>query len=384
MNPRHIRTLLAAISLTVAGTAYADDADETPHLKFSPIGTILLDGATYFGPDHSDFPSGVAIPEARIGVNASYGRWAIRIEVGTAYNKVALKDVYFQYEFNPQNRIRLGALVHHFGYQNATAACMKATMIEPMSNTVFNTGQMLGLQYYHTGDKLFATASVHAEPDAISRATGGAGLSSTAYGIRTRLAWHPLISSGRMFQIGASGAFMTPDGENHDSFTLSSNFPTKVAQVTAVKAVIGDARNRWQFSPELMASYGRVALEGQYIYARVNRKEGLPGFDSWGAYATLRGIVKGPDYTYSKAAGGIGLPAPGSLEALVTYNYTTLNDAGAGIWGGRTSDIAGVVNYYINPWMIARLRYGYTWVHDRAAEGPDRLGVLQARLMVLF
>lgn len=357
-------------------------------LEFTPIGTLLLDGALYASPQKDAFGDGVSIPEVRLGGLLSYQKWGVKIEVGTAYNKVALRDLYFQYTFSDKNIIRLGAQTQHFGYLNSTAACMKVTMIEPMPNSVFNAGQIIGLQYFHTGRHFFGVGSAYVEPDATGLVIGEGGMHMMGYGLRSRLAWHPWSEDGKMLQIGISGDFSSPQNDKsagtHESFSYSANFPTKVAQVKAIGATVHDAMNRWQFTPELMASYGRMALESQYFFSRVNRRHDLPAFTGYGAYVTLRGLAIGNAYSYSYAMGGIATPSPKSLELVADYNYTCLSDRSSGIYGGRSSDLSLTANYYINRWMVARLRYGYTWIHDREAADPDRLGALQARLQIIF
>ena len=389
MRFHRLTSILGAAIATASSILPANGALRLDNgLEFNPIGTLLIDGALYASPQKDSFGDGVAIPEVRIGSLLSYGKWGAKIEIGTAYNKVALRDLYFQYTFSSTDLIRLGAQTQHFGYLNSTAACMKVTMIEPMPNSVFNAGQIIGLQYFHTDPKWFGVASAYVEPDATGLVIGEGGMHMTGYGLRARLAWHPMIEDGKMLQVGISGDFASPQNDRstgeHDSFSYSANFPTKVAQVSAVGARVYDAMNRWQFTPELMASYGRVALETQYFFSRVNRRHDLPAFTGYGAYATLRGLAIGRDYSYSTAMGGIATPAPKSLELVGNYSYTCLSDRSCGIYGGRASELSLTANYYINRWMIARLRYGYTWVHDRAAEGPDRLGALQARLQIIF
>ncbi len=383
------RHLAAALLLSVSAFSTALAGLRLDNgLEFTPIGTLLIDGALYASPQKDCFGDGAAIPEVRIGSIVKYGRWSAKIEIGTAYNKVALRDLYFQYDFSGSDLIRLGAQVHHFGYMNSTAACNRTTMIETVNNSVFNSAHIIGLQYFHTDPKWFGTACAYVEPDATAMVIGEGGLKKMGYGLRARLAWHPFIEDGRMLQIGMSGDFTTPQHDRaegtHDKFTYSANFPTKVDQVKAIGITVDRARNRWQFTPELMAAYGRLGLESQYYFSQVNRLDHLHAFNAYGAYVTLRGIAIGGDYTYSRALGGIATPAPKTLEFVASYNYTCLSDASAGLYGGRLSDLSVNANYYINRWMTARLRYGYTWIHDRAAEGPDRLGALQARLQIIF
>ncbi|MBD5203768.1 MAG: ATPase [Bacteroidales bacterium] len=404
MKKTTVTPLLGLLALCCSASAFGNssspatgDTDnirpvETDKLKITPIGTLLMDGALYASPQKSEFPDGVCIPDVRLGVTASIGRhWNAKIEVGYAYNKVLLKDVWMQYDFSATDQLRVGLQMQHFGYQNSTAACMKVTMIEPVSNSVFNEGHMIGLTWYHNADKYFTTLSAHAEPKTSSLLLGKDEMRREGYGLRTRLVARPLHKEGLMVQAGVSGAFLTPQynggsgkEDTHDSFSFGANFPTKVTLHSAIHSTVSHAMNLWKFTPELMFCYGRAAIESQYFFMQVNRRQGLPAYRATGAYATLRGIILGQDYTYNMAVAGIATPRPKSLEGVVSYNYTSLSDSRSMIFGGRLNDISVGLNYYINRYMVAKLRYGYTHTWDRADTPSMSLNTVQARLQFIF
>ncbi|MCM1153062.1 MAG: porin [Muribaculum sp.] len=380
--------LAAVLGAVISFPAFA--APEKDAVKFTPVGTLLLDGALYSSPQKEEFPDGVAVPDVRLGMQASYDKWTVKLEASYAYGKVVLKDMWMQYKFSDTDWLRAGLQMQQFGYQNATAACMKVTMIEPISNTVFNEPHMIGLQWFHSADKYFTTLSAHVEPKSSSILIGKDEMSQQGYGFRTRLVGRPWHSEGKMLQIGFSGAFLSPqyskgeDGDVRDAFSLNANFPTKVTLVSAIGTDVGKAMNQWKFTPELMACYGRVAVESQYFFMQINRRENLQAFRASGAYATLRGIVLGKDYQYNMALAGIDTPRKGSLEAVASYNYTTLSDRKAGIFGGRVNDLSVGLNYYFNKYIIGKFRYSYTHRWDRSGVEPMDLNAFQIRLQAIF
>ncbi|MBD5307373.1 MAG: ATPase [Bacteroides sp.] len=359
-------------------------------LELTPLGTMLLDGATYAGENHKYFHTGAAIPEARLGALMTMGRWSARLEVGYAYNKVLLKDAYFQFDIDSHNYLRAGQTVHQFGLQNSTAACQKVTMIETENNTIFNESQMIGLMYVHADSTIFATASLHTESGATTSLTGGpGGLSGQSLGLRTRSVWHPFTDFSRgVAQIGLSAGFSTPEhpkNEDEDSyFSFSCNYPTRVNNVRAIGATIEDPRNLWKLSPELLLGYRRIALESQYYYMRVNRLHDLRHYSASGAYALLRGVLLGPDYEYSYGAGGIGTPRPGTLEGVLCWNWSNLSDSGVSLRGGRLVDYSLTLNYHINKFMTFRLRGGFVHVWDREGFADGNLASVQGRLQLIF
>lgn len=363
-------------------------AQEEPKLIVKPSGRILFDAA-YIDPQHQEdqLNSGVGIPDMRVGVGFTYGQWKGKIDMGYAYGKVNMKDVFLQYDIDKKNFIRGGYFIHQYGYQSCTSSSFKETMEEPHSNAVFNNDRMIGLMYEHTEDKFLATASVVVETDAMKQTSDATD--KQALGAMTRLVYHPTIERGNMFHVGISGgiegARYSSDKElNHKQFTLSTRWPMRVAKVNAQQAVVTDAKLMYKFSPELFYSKGRFAVIGQYFWNRITRESGLHSFTGSGAYVTLRGLIKGRDYSYTKTDGGLATPDPGNMELCLQYNYTSLSDASAGIYGGYLNDWALCYNFYPNKYMIWRVRASYTKVTNRSGFEDNHATILETRFQVKF
>lgn len=380
------KILLPAIALACMAPAFAQ-TDDSPKLKISPTGRILLDGALYSGNTHDLFKPGIEMPDARVGVKASYGKWNAKIDIGYAYGKVGLKDIYMQYNFDEHNLIRGGNFIHQYGLQSATSSSMKCTMEEPASNEVFNAPRQLGVMYEYSGDKVLATASFHVEPQSVFLNPNQMG--KEGYGVLSRVIARPVHSDGKTIQFGISGGFATPQYDsdeelNHHSFTIAGNFPTRVSKVKAVSATVDNAMNMFKFTPELLLSYNRVALEAQYFFNRYNRRDHIHAFTGQGAYVTARGLLKGDRYGYNMLDGGLATPDPGNMELVLSYNYTTLTNPSAGVFGGRVNDVSATFNYYINKYMLFRFRYSYTHRWDSNIGPKVDLSAFQARLQIIF
>ena len=143
MKPLYLSIVAAAVALS----ATAQDTENT--LSIKPTGRILADGAVYFpGNEKENFVSGVAIPDVRVGVKASYGKWKAKIDLGFAYSKVNMKDIYVEYDFNSSNLLRAGYFVQQFGLNSVTSSSMKETEEEATSNEFFNANpRSLGIMY---------------------------------------------------------------------------------------------------------------------------------------------------------------------------------------------------------------------------------------------
>ena len=377
--------LTIAMALTVAA---AVQAQNEPKLEVKPSGRILFDAA-YLSPQNNkdELKSGVGIPDVRAGVGFTYGKWKAKIDMGYAYAKVNMKDVWLQYTFDKENFLRGGYFIHQYGYQSCTSSSFKETMEEPQSNAAFNNDRMLGLMYEHTTKNFLITVSGVVETDAMKQTTNVTG--SEGIGAMTRLVWHPHTERGNIFHIGSSGGiegarYSSDEELNHKQFTLSSNWPTRVAKVKAQQAVITDAKTMYKFSPEILFSKGRFAAVGQYFLNKITRNNDLSAFNGSGAYVTLRGIIKGDAYKYTMNDGGIDTPDPGIMELVLQYNYTALSDYRAGIYGGYLNDWTLGYDYYLNKYMIWRVRASYTKVTNRAGFEDNELFALETRLQVKF
>lgn len=382
-----MKKLLLSLAICAIAMPVVAQTDSEPQLTVRPTGRILLDGALYSGNTHDLFDPGVAITDARAGVAASYGKWGAKVDIGYAYGKVSLKDIYLEYNFNDRNLLRGGNFIHQYGLQSATSSSMKVTMEEPTSNEVFNDPRLLGVMYEHSADKWLATASLHVE--AKSSLLHANKMQKQGYGALSRVIARPIHDDGKTVQFGISGGFATPQYSddrdlNHHIFELGGNFPTRVDNVKALNATVTNAMNMFKFTPELLLSYNRVALEAQYFFNRYNRRADRHAFTGQGAYVTLRGLLVGNKYGYNMLDGGLATPSPKNLELVLSYNYTTLTDPKAGIFGGRLNDVSATVNYYINKYMIFRFRYAYTHRWDSNIGPKVDLSSFQARLQVIF
>ena len=378
-------TWLMAVGLSLSTAVWAQ---EEPKLVVKPSGRILMD-ASYVHADHQedDLRSGVGIPDMRVGVGFTYGQWKGKIDMGYAYGKVNMKDVWIQYDFDKQNFVRGGYFIHQYGYQSCTSSSFKETMEEPQSNAVFNNDRMPGIMFEHTDAKALATVSLVVETDAMKQTTDKTG--DEAVGALTRLVYHPHTERGNMFHIGISGGiegarYSSDPALNHKHFTLASRWPMRVAKVNAQEAVVTDAKVMYKFTPEVLYSSGRFAVAAQYFWNRISRSNGLHSFTGTGAYVTLRGLIKGRNYSYTMNDGGLATPDPGNMELCLQYNYTSLSDASAGIRGGYLNDWALCYNYYPNKYMIWRIRASLTKVTNRSGFDDNNVSILETRFQVKF
>lgn len=368
-------------------------ADDNTKFKITPSGRILIDGAFYASPEHHIFKNGMAIPEARLGAKMSYGKWSSWIDVGFAYGKVGLRNMWIQYDFNPHNSLRVGNFLQPFGYQSPTTANNKPTFEQPIASALFTPGLQLGGMYTFQNASFYSATAFHVESSALTNVMNYPLFNQQGLTFLTRFVWRnkdshvegkPIINTGISLGFSTPDSHLVDNQDIHDGFTISANFPTKVNTTQAVGAVIGEAKNRFKLTPELVFAYKRMALESQYFFQTIARKNGLKPYNAQSVYVTLRGILIGGNYTYNSTSAHLNNPNKNALEFVADYNYSTLSDAKAGIFGGRANSLSLTLNYYFNPYITARLNYSLTHTWDKNDQMPMTQNAFQLRLMVLF
>jgi len=369
----------------VMGFAAAANAQENK-LVVKPSGRILMDAAFLNSSNKAvdeQCVDGVNVPDIRIGMKVSYGKWEGKADIGYARGSVSPKDIFIQYNFNKQNFLRGGYFVHQFGYQSATSSSFKVSMEEPETHSAFGVGgRLVGLMYEHSDDKFMGTGSVYTDAQSFKKQTNQTGYQGT--GLLTRLVYHPFIEKGNLFHVGI-GLNYELAAENRSNMEFKAPYPVRVAGINAIGAKITDAKSDFKFSGELMAAKGHVGIEGQYIFMNVDRKGDAKSYNAWGAYGNLRFLLNN-EYEYVKNDAGIATPAPKSWELVAAYNYTDMNDAKAGFHGGKLSDWALTMNYYINKYMIWRVsghivRAGES---DYSGFNKNTFRVIETRLQFKF
>ena len=369
----------------VMGCAAAANAQENK-LVVKPSGRILMDAAFLNSSNKTvdeQCVDGVNVPDIRIGMKVSYGKWEGKADIGYARGSVSPKDIFIQYNFNKQNFLRGGYFVHQFGYQSATSSSFKVSMEEPETHSAFGVGgRLVGLMYEHSDDKFMGTGSIYTDAQSFKKQTNHTGYQGS--GFLTRLVYHPLIEKGNLFHVGI-GLNYELAAENRSNMEFKAPYPVRVAGINAIGAKITDAKSDFKFSGELMAAKGHVGIEGQYIFMNVDRKGDAKSYNAWGAYGNLRFLLNN-EYEYVKNDAGIATPAPKSWELVAAYNYTDMNDAKAGFHGGKLSDWALTMNYYINKYMIWRVsghivRAGES---DYSGFNKNTFRVIETRLQFKF
>lgn len=381
-NKLTLSIVAASLSLSSFSVTAENIKDQ---IKLKPSALILLDAAGYLGNDNDQFESGVAIPDVRIGLQATFCEsWFAKIDVKYANKKVSPCDIYIQKIFNERHDIKIGSFIYQFGLQAAYPSFLKPMYEAPGADLAMAFDRLLGAQYTYNGTRWFFAGAIHAGPKAIEFSTNQRGRSE--WGALFRTLWRPRHQHGDILSVGISGAANTAQNlkeqDCHDYYTLMLPFPTQVSCVTAASATLDNVKGVYRFSPEFLIAKGKWAFETQYYLLNAQRKNGQASYTAQGGYGYIRFLARGDRFNYSAINGGIALPRPGQVEIVGGVDYVSLTDNH--IEGGRLMTASVTGNWFINKYLTWRLRTGYSHrTHHLGAPDIDNF-TFETRLMFLY
>lgn len=363
-------------------------------IQVSPIGRIHLDGAAYLPTGHG-FNNGMAISEIRVGGLARYQDWTTRIEIGYSYGKIGLKDIYMQKKVNQTDYLRLGYFIPQFGIRGGGSSSMKPSMLPTVSESFFRTmNRKVGVMYTNAADDHLVSASAFVGGRSMTLNATQQGLVSAGASLRSII--HPFTRPGAIFHAGVSLFYETAshtqtsaDGEESISEgfrSYSANFPTAVSNVPMLKANLTDITGDFKLAPEIVASKGPFALESQASFLACPSKSSNAVYSAFGTYTNLRLLINGDnEYRYNNSDASLSNPGAGSLELVAAFDYTN-SDSNKPQFDihGISRDYSLTLNYYINKYMIARLRYSTTNVSFSSVAPQSYMNAIQARLQFVF
>lgn len=374
--------------LTVFAQTIEIKTTDNESVKITPTGRFYLDGASYID-DETDLGNGVYMNDIRVGLKAKYKQFDIKVDVGFAGGKVSAKDVFAQYNLNKSSYVRAGHFAEPFGIDHMESSSNIKFITANASSFAFSPGRKLGIEYIGWNKYMWVGAGLFGDGDSMNNSIDGDdGFSATG-----RWVFNPLQKKGEIFHLGLSGSYRKADAAGYDadgeankkSIAFGSRLNTNVEKRKGLNAVINNADYQAKYAIELIGAYGPVFLQAEYFNALVERKNDLPTYKASGAYAQIGLLAIGGDYAYSASWARMAAPKPKSLEFVLRYNYTDLNDDNSGIKGGVMSDWSFAANYYLNKYVMFRLNYSYMSLGEKNpfAAGED-IHSLQARVQVVF
>ncbi len=317
-----------------------------------------------------------------------------------ALTKISFRHVYLQVNELPWlGHVRVGHFKEPISLEELTSRRFISLMERSIGMIAFTPKYNTGLMVFdHSWDqrKTWAIgafkAAIPSSPPIIKNDEGG--LAATC-----RFTWLPLADdpsvNRRLLHTGISYSYRDSD----DAMERFRGFPnSRLAPYMVDTGQIGGI-DSWQLvGGEVAAVFDSFHIQSEYIGARVHRP-GMEDLNYYGAYLTAGYFLTGEHRTYKRSAGKFARIKPlenffrccsddgrmatglGAWQIVYRCSYVYLNDAG--VWGGRATEQAVGLNWYLNPYTRVMFDYANAHISPDTRTQTD-INIFNSRVQIDF
>ncbi|MBU2761447.1 OprO/OprP family phosphate-selective porin [Acidithiobacillus sulfurivorans] len=420
-------SMLAAFVLSPL--AHADDKsllssslakEKSDDFSLNLGGRIQADYATYFN-NPIEGSAGAKLRRARIFTSGNIAReWGFKFQYEFTDTAAAgFKDAYFTYLGLPNSTVTLGQSKTFFSMDQLNSSNDNVMMERPLLEALDAYGdRRMGLKLTTHGDNWmlglggFMNALDEKQVTSYSGIVRSGTNKNTAlstktsntnqsgiYTISGRATYVPVHSEGSDLYFGANLNY-TGFGEQNKAALYATRPETSVASTKLLEAYVSNPSSQFQYTLETAAVAGPFSIEGAYVGANVSRRNGLPTASFNGYYVQASYILTGQSRNFKPKIGEFhylkDIGPGGAWEVALRYDRLNMNDAKAGIYGGRGSNITAGINWYANEHVRLMLDYSHAHIGDIPTSAPagasyvnsplynTDLNILQLRGQFLF
>lgn len=408
--------------------------------SFRVGGRVAMDGAYYFD-DYTDRGSGAKFQSARIRLFSQIGK-AIDIKLDfDLISKSVIKDAYLRWHTNKNGFLKFGNYAEPFSAEN-----IQSTMDYPFINKsatveAFGTGRALGFSYRYYHNYFWVEGGLFSQKLATEYNQGDMGYSASArlLGRMTNDNWNFHIGGSFNYRRPDANGFTNGSDDYNRSVVFASGLESSIDGTKFLNATVNNVKGVFKYGIEGMANFRNIYVKGEYIYTKSIREKDWEYnfqnslgsllstmFPTMSAYKKFMGedtpaafsgytveagvLLFGGNYKYNSIEALMNRPKGKSLELVLRYNHTNLNDIMDGnifyngsfytsslhasfglkdqsIAGGEANTFTVGLNYYITDNIVTRLNYSYQKVDNQyniPLSLDKNLHSIQARLAFEF
>lgn len=344
-------------------------------------GRLELDANFFFGEDKTRLGNGVEIRRARLGVFGTMWRvWDYNLEVSFGGNQVSIADAYIRFNGFQPLPLTLGQDEVFFSIGSLTSDRWQVFQERAMIINAFVGNKLMGRR------RLGVSALTHWDAWTVSGGFYGGGIGNGArqfdesWGTAGRVTFAPITvatdpsdeAATRVLHFGGSAYYR--DFGHKPGLTFASYPAAHQAPSLVNTGVISGAEDILLLGGEVSAVWGSFHAQGEYIHARVGRKNGLPDPDFDGWYVQAGYFLTGDSRHYDEEEAEFERVFPeqggwGAWEIAARYGTIDLTDSG--ILGGVERNFTVALNWWATSTILFRLNY----IHARTDPTSIAAGV---------
>lgn len=344
----------------------------------------LLDAAVSgYGKEHAQ--GYYNLEDFRVGFKAACGQYEVKADIGLGDEKVAVKDMLFSYYFKHGGVLTLGNGYEPFSMDMLVSTADLRFHQSSASVLAFTDGRKLGATYHYSGSHCYFATGFYTNNDIN---TLGSESHKNSFVSTSRIVLRRVDKTHSLFHFGGAFSFRSRHTNVEEGVmkSMSSAGVTSMFPFPLLEANISDVSTEVKGLVELLYTAPRFMIQSEYFYDCLNRTNGRKSYCSHGGYIQGSLLLKGRGFEYDALYGVPGRPiTPQSVELVLRFNYTDMNDTCPGILGGEEKDISLGVNFYLNRYFGVKFGGSYVWVGNYCNEFYQKNFLLtQLRLQYVF
>ncbi len=324
--------------------------------SFQPFGRVHLD-TTQFNDDKKDHANNSNFRRARLGFKGKMGEdFSYKTEFDFAEEGVNFKEVAITYTGLKHADIKIGHNKPSFGMEQNTSSNYMMFIERTAPTNAFTRSEKIGINIL-AGDKNWSLGAGMFNEDAGNDDTGeDEDVSFDVRGSANILGFiNPEL--GNILHLGAGISHRRPTGNVRFSAKPAGDGDRIID--TGNFGLVDDVN---VYNVEAAAIFGPFTFQSEYFKADIARSNGNADASFDGYYAQAGWILTGENRPYKGKTGDFSRIKPktpfdlknggiGAWEVLMRYESADLNDAGAGIMGGKLDNTTIGVNWHLNDHM---------------------------------
>lgn len=360
-------------------------ADPNNQFSFKVRGVVDVDYAAFFEREGGyDYNNGTAFRRARLGADGTaFTNFNWRLEVDFAGNAVSVTDAYLQYAGVKPWLFTLGQHKAPFSLESNNSDNYNVFIERGMLTNAFgNVGaeRRIGASAAYQRDQFTASIGVFGDNESISRSTGTpvTDTPDESWGVNGRLTWDPVLDTGKVVHVGASGFWRTAlkSGDTGDAVRITERPNIRVDNGNIVDSgVIPGVDKAFYLGAEAAAVRGPFTVWGEYGRLKLERFGALdnPAFDSF--YAAASYFLTGETRPFRN--GNFDRVRPlsnfepgggwGALELALRYDHLDASETPiTARTGNEVETFTTALNWYFNP----NFKFQLNWIRFTGDNTP--------------
>lgn len=349
---------------------------------------VQVDGAAFFGKNHSDYNpigNGVSIRRARFAIKAQVTKdWYGEIDMDLADGNFELKDAIIEYDGLKNFAFKVGNFKEDFSMEQTTTSRYLTFMERPMVCKALVPSRHIGIQGEYLLDHFRASLGWFFQEVAGSEEITNVEDNNkdfgrnAGYSFTGKMGYMPYSKDRHHgLYFGAKGSYRTPKTSDAPSDFGGARFSTRNATSINRKKyldtdVIPNVDHIWLYGLEGAGYWGPARFQTEWIRNHVSAAKGSYNFGGWYVHATC--LLLGGQQRFNVAEGEFTQPSTGrkwgDIELALRYDYLDLNDGT--IYGGSGQNFTAGLNFYIDKNFKFVINYQYS-KNDRYANGKGKL-----------